>query len=62
MLGRKNHFGFYAMFFTIGAIAGAATALFFAPTTGKKFQKQVKEVLDEQVENIQSAVRKVVNA
>jgi gas vesicle protein len=63
MFGRnKGHFGFYALFFFVGGIIGAAVALFFAPTNGKKFQKQVKEVIDEQVENIQTAVRKVVNA
>ena len=58
MFGRKNHFGFYALYFFIGGIIGAAAALLLAPTTGKKLQKQVKEVFNDQVENI----RKVVNA
>ena len=62
MFGRKNHFGFYILYFFIGAIAGAALALFFTPVTGRKFQKQVKDVIDDQVENIQTAVRKIANA
>ena len=58
MFGRKTHFGLFTLYFFIGGIVGAAIALLLAPTTGKKLQKQVKEVLGDQIENI----RKVANA
>jgi gas vesicle protein len=61
MFGRKkNTAAQSALFFTLGAAAGAAIALLFAPTTGKKLQKQLKSVVDDQVENIEKAIRKVV--
>ena len=47
-------------FFAIGALAGAAVALLLAPTTGKKLQKQLKAAVDDQVDNIEKAIRKVV--
>ena len=48
------------LFFVLGAATGAAVALLFAPTTGKKLQKQLKSVVDDQVENIEKVIRKVV--
>ncbi|HSP33454.1 MAG TPA: YtxH domain-containing protein [Thermoanaerobaculia bacterium] len=62
MFGRKNKFGFYALWFVVGGIVGSALALLFAPMTGKKMQKQVKEVIDDQVDNIQTVVRKIKSA
>jgi gas vesicle protein len=64
MFGRKkkNHAAASALFFTLGAVAGAAIALLYAPTTGKKLQKQLRAVVDDQVENIEKVVRKVANA
>ena len=58
MFGRKTHFGLFTFYFLIGGIIGAAAALLLAPTTGKKLQKQVKEVLGDKIETI----RKVANA
>jgi gas vesicle protein len=49
-----------ALFFAAGAAVGAAVALLFAPTTGKKLQKQLKSVVDDQVENFEKVIRKVV--
>ncbi len=59
MFGRKHNFGFYAMYFLIGGVVGASIALLFAPMTGRKMQKQVKDVIDDQVDNLQTAFRKV---
>ena len=50
------------LFFVGGAIAGAAVALLYAPTTGKKLQKQLREVVDDQVDNVGKMVRKVANS
>lgn len=61
MFQRKNNqIAQSALFFVLGAAAGAAVALLFAPTTGKKLQKQLKSVVDDQVENIEKVIRKVV--
>lgn len=65
MLGierKKNRFGVYTTMFVLGAVAGAAVALLYAPMTGRKLQKQLKEVIDDQVGNVQTAVRKLANA
>jgi gas vesicle protein len=44
--------------FLAGAIAGAAVALLFAPTSGKKLQRQIRNVLEDQYENVQDAVER----
>ncbi len=63
MFGKaKPNYKFYSITFLVGTIAGAAVALLYAPTTGRKLQKQLKGVIDDSVENVQSAVRRVVNA
>ncbi|HEX9163609.1 MAG TPA: YtxH domain-containing protein [Thermoanaerobaculia bacterium] len=62
MFERKNHFGFYALFFFLGGLIGAGAGLLFAPTTGRKLQKQLKDVIDDQVDNVHTVVHKVVNA
>lgn len=45
-----------AVSFAIGAVAGAVTALLFAPTTGKKLQKQIKNTFEDQVDNVEKLV------
>lgn len=62
MFTRKTPYGKYTLFFAVGAVAGAFVALLYAPTKGVKFQKQVKEVFNDQIDNVQSVVKKVVNA
>ncbi len=62
MFARKTPFGFYSLYFILGAAIGGAVALLFAPTTGRKLQKQLKDVIDDQVENVQKYVKKTVNA
>jgi gas vesicle protein len=64
MFGRREpSFNVYSVLtFIIGALAGAAVALLYAPTTGRKLQRQIKEALkdalEDQVENVQDAVKK----
>jgi gas vesicle protein len=60
MFGRREPtFNIYSLLtFIIGALAGAAVALLYAPTTGRKLQRQLKDALDDQVENVQDAVKK----
>jgi gas vesicle protein len=62
MFGRKTNYWNYSLFLLLGGVIGAGVALLFAPMPGRKLQKQLKNVIDEQVENVQTAVRKVVNA
>jgi len=66
MFERKNGFGKYALAFALGAVAGAAVALLYAPFPGKKMQKKVTDVtgkvldvVEEQVENVQGFARKI---
>lgn len=60
MFGRREPtFNIYSLLtFIIGALAGAAVALLYAPTSGRKLQRQLKDALDDQVENVQDAVKK----
>jgi len=60
MFGRREPtFNIYSVLtFIIGALAGAAVALLYAPTSGRKLQRQLKDALDDQVENVQDAVKK----
>lgn len=66
MFAKKNQWGKVAAYFTLGAltgaIAGAATALLLTPFTGKKMQKKFAEVVEDQVENVEKLVKRVVNA
>jgi gas vesicle protein len=69
MFGRKNGFGKYALAFALGAVAGAAVALLYAPFPGKKMQKKVTDVtgkvldvVEEQVENVQGFARKIAKS
>ena len=54
--------------FLLGAATGAVAALLLAPTSGKKLQKQLRNVVEDQVDNVEKMVgnvekivRKVVN-
>jgi gas vesicle protein len=62
MFNNKFPWGKVAAGFLIGAVAGAATALLLAPMTGRKLQKQLKNVVEDQVDNVEKLVKKVVNA
>lgn len=62
MFERKASFGKYTFVFILGAVAGAFVALLYAPSKGTKFQKQVKDVLEDQMDNVQHVIRKVANA
>ena len=46
--------------FVLGAASGAATALLMAPMTGRKMQKQLRNVVEDQVDNVERIVKKVV--
>jgi gas vesicle protein len=60
MFKAKIQWGRIAVAFAVGAVAGAATALLLAPTTGKKLQKQIKNAVEDQYENVEKLVKKVV--
>jgi hypothetical protein len=69
MFNKNNSFKSFALTFAIGAVAGAALALLYAPMTGTKMQKKVAdatekviEVVEGSVDNIQNVLRKVANA
>ena len=62
----KGSFGSYVWTFTLGALTGATVALLFAPMTGRRLQRKVadvservRDVVEDSVENVQSAFRKV---
>ena len=69
MFKAKFPFGKVTTAFVLGAAAGAAVALLYAPFAGKKMQKKVGDVTDkvidkveEGVENVQGVFRKIANA
>jgi len=69
MSTKNNSFRNFALTFAIGAVAGAALALLYAPMTGRKLQRKVadatervKDVVEGSVDNIQNVLRKVTNA
>src|SRR5712691_9406762 len=69
MFNERSSFGSYALTFALGALAGAAVALMFAPMTGKKMQRKVadvtekvRDVVEDSVDNVQSVLRKVGRA
>ena len=45
--------------FVAGVLTGAALVLFATP---KRLQKQIKNVVEDQVDNVEKFVKKVVNA
>ncbi|HEX6088281.1 MAG TPA: YtxH domain-containing protein [Thermoanaerobaculia bacterium] len=51
-----------AISFVLGIAGGAVTALLFAPMTGRKLRKQLEDVVENQVDNVEKLVKKVVNA
>jgi len=65
MFERKKSFSNFAWVFAVGAVAGAAAALLYAPMTGRKMQKKVsnltEQVLDK-VEDFKGAVKRVATA
>lgn len=62
MFKSKYPYGTVAFAFVIGVISGAAAAFLLTPYTGKKMQKKVMDVVEDQVENVEKLVKKVVNA
>ena len=62
MFEKKFPWGKMAIFFTVGAIAGAATALLLTPMNGRKMQKKVANLVEDQVGNVEKIYKKVVNA
>lgn len=62
MFNKKFPWGKVSTSFVVGAVAGAVTALLLTPFTGKKFQKKVVDVFEDQVDNVEKIVKKVVNA
>lgn len=62
MFNKKFPWAKVSIGFVIGIATGAAAALLYAPMTGKKMQKQVKDVVEHQMDNVEKIVKKVVNA
>ena len=58
MFDRKKSFSNFAWVFAVGAVAGAAAALLYAPMTGRKMQKKVIDT----VEDFRGAVKRVATA
>jgi len=65
MFDRKKSFSNFAWVFAVGAVAGAAAALLYAPMTGHKIQKKdaatTEKVIDS-VEDFKGAVKRVATA
>jgi gas vesicle protein len=69
MFNKTSSFKSFAYTFVLGALTGAAVALFYAPMTGKKMQRKVadvtdkvRDVVEDSVDNVQTILRKVANA
>jgi gas vesicle protein len=69
MFDRKKSFSSFLLFFAVGAVAGAAAALLYAPMTGRKMQKKVSNITDkvadrliDKVDDLKVAVRRVATA
>ena len=69
MVSTKSSFRSFALTFALGAIAGAAVALLYAPMTGRKLQRKVADITDrvfdvveDSVDTVQNVLRKVANA
>jgi hypothetical protein len=56
---KKNRTLPYTLLFIAGAVAGAAVALLVTPA---KLQKKLKSAVEDQVDNVEQLVRRVVNA
>lgn len=68
MFNKKSHFWGHGLMFILGAIAGLAAGLFFAPMAGVKLQKKVWKAKDRMVaavedtlDNAHDSLRKAVN-
>ncbi len=57
---KERKFGTLALTFVLGAVTGAAVALLYAPYPGKKLQKQLKDVVEDGVDNVQKMVKRAV--
>jgi gas vesicle protein len=69
MFNKNSSFRSFAVIFALGAVAGAAVALLYAPMIGTKMQKKVADATDRvidvvegSVDNVQNVLRKVANA
>ena len=58
MFSRKQKFpiGKVAVWFGVGAAAGAALALLFAPQTGKKLQRKIADATDNLIDKVEDKV------
>ena len=66
MFEERSSFGSYLFTFVLGAVTGAAVALWFAPMSGKRMQRKVadvtgkvRDVVEDSVDNVQSTFRKI---
>jgi gas vesicle protein len=65
MFDRKKSFAKFAWVFAVGAVAGAAAALLYAPMTGRKMQKKVSDITEkviDKVDDFKGAVKRVASA
>lgn len=65
MFDRKKSFSNFAWVFVVGAVAGVAAALLYAPMTGRKMQKKVSDITEkviDKVEDFKGAVKRVATA
>ena len=65
MFNRKKSFSSFAWVFAVGAVAGAAAALLYAPMTGRKMQRKVSDITEkviDKVDDFKGAVRRAATA
>ena len=65
MFDKKKSFANFAWVFAVGAVAGAAAALLYAPMTGRKMQKKVSDITEkviDKVDDFKGAVKRVATA
>ncbi len=68
MSNKRISLSSYVLTFTLGAVAGTALALLYAPMSGRKMQRKVlaakekvMDVVEDSVDNVQNVLRKVAN-
>jgi gas vesicle protein len=62
MFDRKKSLSNFAWVFAVGAVAGAAAALLYAPMTGRKMQKKVSDITERVIDKVDDFKKRVATA